>query len=280
MINQIHLTNQIELSRFGCTYCGKNYKTRTNLHKHQVLCETLTRAKKQKSNNDEEILPIPSIKQMYKIILDLSLKCNHLEEKVEEMQKWVIQKRKKINILEWLNENHRPSTNLESWIQTIKILKEETELIFQNSFLDVLREIGNRIFYQTQVAEEQTQVAEEQTQVVSDQKELVPIFAFTQKPNTLYIFQDNQWCECSKQQITKILINIHFKYTKSFIEWKRQNDDKINSSDSSCEICNKANIKLMGVQFKHEQTYHRGKSIIYNKLKTDIKSLIEYEFEF
>jgi hypothetical protein len=267
MINIIHPTNQIELSRFDCTYCGKNYKTRTNLHKHQVLCETLTRAKKQKSNNDEELLiPLPSTKQMYKIILDLSLKCNHLEEKVEEMQKWVIQKRKKINILEWLNENHRPSTNLESWIQTIKILKEETELIFQNSFLDILGEIGDRIFHQTQVTEEQT--------------DLVPIFAFTQKPNTLYIFQDNQWSECSKQQITKILINIHFKYTKSFIEWKRQNDDKINNSDSLCDLCNKVNIKLMGVQFKHEQTYHKGKTIIYNKLKTDIKSLIEYEYEF
>lgn len=260
------MINQIQLPGVGCTYCGKNYKTRTNLHKHQVLCETLARAKKkQNSNNDEELLlPVPSTKQMYKIILDLSLKCNRLEEKIEEMQKWVIQKRKKINILEWLNENYIPCTNLESWIQTIEILKEETELIFQNSFLDVLGEIGDRIFYKTQQTELQ----------------VVPIFAFNQKPNTLYVFQDNQWSECSKQQITKILINIHFKYTKTFIEWKRQNDDKINSSDSLCDICNKANIKLMGIQFKHEQTYHRGKSIIYNKIKTDIKSLIEYEFEF
>ena len=84
---------------FGCSYCGKHYKTRINLNKHQILCETLTRAKKSKTsnNNDKEdfLEPTPSSKQMYKIILDLALKCNHLEEKLEEMQKWVDKKKKK-----------------------------------------------------------------------------------------------------------------------------------------------------------------------------------------
>ena len=46
------------------------------------------------------------------------------------------------------------------------------------------------------------------------------------------------------------------------------------------EIYTKAKIKLMGIEFKHEQTLSKIKSNIYNKLKKDMKALVEYEFEF
>ena len=181
--------NQIHQSGFGCIYCGKNYKTKINLQKHQVLCETLSRAKKNKNVNKEEELPTPTAKQMYKIILDLSIKCNHLEEKVEQMQKWTInQKRKKINILDWLNENQNPSQSLETWIPTIQIQEKETELILHHSFMYVLGEIGDRI--------------------LQTEDSVLPLFAFTQKPNTLYVFQENQWLECSKEQLIQLLIHL------------------------------------------------------------------------
>jgi hypothetical protein len=262
MIKQTNHSNphQIQLPGFGCIYCGKNYKTKINLQKHQVLCETLVRAKKNKNLNMEEEFATPTPKQMYKIILDLSIKCNHLEEKVEQMQKWnITQKRKKINILDWLNENQIPSQSLESWIQSIQIQEKEIEMILHHSFIEVLGEIGNRIF--------QTEIA-------------VPLFAFTQKQNVLYVFHEKEWKEWKKPEIIHTFNQLHFHYVKTFIEWKRKNEDKINASDSLCELINKANIKLMGIHFKEDSMYHKGKTLFYNKLKKELTSIVEYEYQF
>jgi hypothetical protein len=264
MIKHTNNSNQIQLTGFGCIYCGKNYKTKINLQKHQVLCETLVRAKKEKNSNNEEEFATPTTKQMYKIILDLSIKCNHLEEKVEQMQKWVIQKRKKINILDWLNENQIPSQTLESWIQSIQIQEKEIEMILHRSFIEVLGEIGDRIFQME----------------LKEQTDVFPVFAFTQKQNTLYVFHEKEWKEWTKPEIIHTFNQLHFQYVKTFIEWKRKNEDKINASDSLCELINKANIKLMGIHFKEDSMYHKGKALFYNKLKKELTYIVEYEYQF
>jgi hypothetical protein len=281
---------------FGCSHCGKYYKTRVNLNKHQILCETLTRAKKSKRNNNnnenEEFLePLPSQKQMYKIILDLALKCNHLEEKMEEMQKWVDKKKKKINVIDWLN-NQYPTLNItfEQFKDSIIILKEETELILHHPFLHVFTEILNRIFNQDQDQYQSQMKDQDQYQNQNQMKDQIekanPLFAFTQKSNTIYIYcginnaDEYSWKECSKEQIAELFKDIHFKLVKSFIEWKMTNQEKINASDSLSELYNKANIKIMDINFKEDAIFQKAKSILYNKIKMDMKALIEYEFEF
>jgi len=257
----------------SCIHCGKIYKTRINLDKHLVLCETLIRAKKNKyKTNKEEELHVPSQKQMYKIILDLSLKCNHLEEKLEQMQKWVVKQKKKINILDWLREHiQQPNQPWSQFINSIEILKEDVEIILHNPFINILNQIFERLF-------------QIQTQLVGQTEN--PIRAFTEKPNTFYIFkdqdqdQDQGWIECSKKDLIDFLNTIHFKIVKSFLELKKENQDKINESDSMSEIFNKANIKIMDISFKNEQSFNKARSLLYNVLKIDLKSVIEYEFEY
>ena len=103
-----------------CEYCGKEYKRRLNLDKHFILCEIVFKAKKKDRRIDKETEEIneemPTQKQMYKMMLELALKYNKLEEKIELMSKWVDKTKKKINVLDWLNA----SSNL------------KPELIFDN----------------------------------------------------------------------------------------------------------------------------------------------------
>ena len=259
--------NQIQQAGFGCTHCGKHYKTRTNLNKHLILCEIVSKAKKSeikktsiKNEDITEIEPIPSQNQMYKIILDLAIKCNHLEEKVEQMQKWVNKKKKKINGIEWLIKQYpKPSQTFEEMKDSIVILKEETEHMLQHPFLEVLKEIIDRIFQ------------------VHHDMHILPFFAFTDKPNTLYIYhgktQAQEWRESTKEEILGFLKAIHFKMASSFIEWKKENREKIMSSDGLSDLYNKANIKIMGVNMKDDTTFQRAKSLIYQKIKTEMKTV-------
>ena len=265
--------NRILEQGFCCAHCGKNYKTRTNLNKHLVLCETLVRAKTYSKNpkkEEDEIEFLPTQKQMYKIILDLALKCNHLEEKLEQMQKWVVKQKKKINIFEWLQEQEKPKQTWSEFINKIAILNEEIELILHNPFINVLNEICNRIFQENNQESNPIQI---------------PFVSFIEKQNTFYIYEKEdteqlKWRECSKKDLINLLNNIHFKMVKSFIELKKKNENKINESDNICELFNKSNIKIMEVNFKNDQIFNKIKSFIYNKIKIDLKKVIEYEFEF
>lgn len=61
-------------------------------------CTTLRNSFKTKNNKKitvEEDDEIPSSRRLYQLLLELGQKYNRLEEKVDEMNKWVAKKRKR-----------------------------------------------------------------------------------------------------------------------------------------------------------------------------------------
>lgn len=105
-IKEIHnLTNKnkIKQSALCCVYCGKSYKTRNNLDKHIILCEITHNVRPHTNNEDDIVLPSP--KNMYHLLMELTLKCARLENKVTELSKYVSRKKHKINIIDYLNKN-------------------------------------------------------------------------------------------------------------------------------------------------------------------------------
>lgn len=262
------MQNQPTCSYFGCSLCGKKYKTSINLNKHKILCDTITRAKKKNLTEDfVETEPIPSQKQMYKIILDLSLKCNYLEEKVENMQKWVDRRKKKLNVIEWLQKQHKnPEQTFETFLLNILILKEEIEILMHHSFTQVFTEIIQRIFYSYK--EENTVSQQLPQQQVPQQQVLIPIFASIDKPNIIYIYKNEKWIEARKEDLLKFFKQIHYQMVKAFLEDKKRKEEKINESDSLSDLYNKANIKLMSINWKEEETCNKFRTILYNKIKS------------
>ena len=63
-------------------------------------------------------------------------------------------------------------------------------------------------------------------------------------------------------------------------EWKKINEDKVRNDNKYSELYSKTIIKIMDVKFNNETTISRYKSLLYNKIKVDMKNLIEYEYEF
>jgi hypothetical protein len=253
-----------------CVHCGKTYKTRVRLDKHLVLCEIQTNAKQRKRNScdeDEDDIILPNQKQMYKILVELTIKYNKLEEKMENMSKWVDKKKKKINVVDWLNVNVKPEYTFDLMSQHVIVTNEDFDYMLSNGhFLDVLNEIFCKNIYDKFDSG-------------------LPLFGFTQKMNLIYVYEKNEegvciWRELTREKLIYFLNIIHFKFVRVMNEWKREHQDKIYDSEHFAEKYNKAHIKVMSVDFKHESTLNRIRSTMYNKIKTDFKSLIEYEFEF
>jgi len=192
---------------------------------------------------------------MYKIILDLSLKCNYLEEKVENMQKWVDRRKKKLNVIDWLqNQSVKPEKTFETFLLNIIIFKEEIEILLQNTFTHVFTEIIERIIHSF-ACKEQNGIP-------------IPIYASVDKPNVIYIYKNIKWVEASKENLLEFFKQIHYQMVKAFLEDKKKKEDKINESDSLADLYNKANIKLMSINWKEEEIYNKMKTILYNKIKS------------
>jgi hypothetical protein len=267
-----------------CTWCGKVYKTRGNLDKHVILCELIHKSSKKRVANKNSDLTdfddigddLPSPKKMYQMLLELGYKYSKLEEKMEEVNKFIVKKKQKINVVEWLNSNITPSLVFENLIDQIKIIDSDIEFLFENNFLDMINGVLSRFVY--------------------NGESCVPLFAFSQKANVFYAFvklnnnnnNNNSnlceekccgvWSELSKDCLMKFLMRIQMKVSKAFCEWKtrcgRVNDDSFDI------MCDKTLIKIMGNEFNQDSTFNKMRGVMYNKMKTDMKAMVEYEFEF
>ena len=269
MNNEINETNKIKQSALCCIYCGKTYKTRINLDKHLILCETYYKSKSkskvnsaQKEEEDEIMSTIPSQKIMYQILMNLTIKYNHLEKKVIEMGNYVSKKIKKIDIFQYLNDNIKPSIIFDNIGEIISVDQSDIEHLFYNSYIETMNHILSKNIYI---------------------HENVPIVAFTQKPNTIYIYtkindQHSSWIIMPNDKLIRFLNIIQFKISKILSEWRKNNLQSLNEDDSQSILYDKTFSKLMTPEFKVTSIYNKYYSNIYHKLKKDLNvNFIEYE---
>jgi hypothetical protein len=242
------MNNRIKIVGNCCVHCGKNYKKQKNLDDHIIFCDLIHNSKKNISEEDDDIV-IPSAKNMYKMLIELGKKYILLEEKMSEMSKGVIEKKKKVDIVEWLNENVKPKIVFENIMSLIKMNDTDAELFLDHSFHDVLQGIFSR------------------TLSCSEDK---PIFSLnSQKANTFYIYQvlENEnkgWILASREILAKFFNKIHIKFIDVFYSWKKMKILEVGLNKDRFETaCDKAIVKLMSVDFRVENTFSKARNILF-----------------
>lgn len=261
------ITNNINSNNF-CKDCGKKYTRKYAFEKHSLVCGILHKSKRENKLEDEELEELPSQRQMYEIIKELTFKYDKLEKKQNEMEKYFNKNKKKINILEWLNNSenciYRSSYIFIELINKINVNENHIQILIDHNFSQSITQIFNDNFIEN--------------------KETIPICCFSQKNNVFYIcnFKNEtitQWCELEKKDLIRFLNLVQKKMLLLLNEWKIINQEKIRSSDKWAETYNKSLIKCL-VSFTDDNILCKMKTILFNILKIDCKNLIEYEFEF
>jgi len=273
--------NKIKHSALCCVYCGKSYKTKLNLDKHLVLCEITHKSKRSSSdsnldNDDNDLLlQTVSSKKLYEIVMQLALKCNRLEHTVADLSKYVSKQHKKLDIIDHLNNITHTTTSatgtnipillFENITEVVVVEQSDIEFLFYNSFIDTVNNILSRSIYEKQI---------------HNNNSLLPIAAFTQKKNLIYVYTKNNnqtlsshsphWSIVSRDSFIRFLNIIQFKISKALSEWRKKNIQLLNENDSQCILYDKTFSKLMDVDFKIEKTFIKFYNNIYNKLKTPI----------
>jgi hypothetical protein len=242
-----------------CNYCGKGYTRKTSLQRHVLLCETVHKTKREKTCDQEETTDIPSRQQLYQIIQELSMKYHTQQQQIEEMQKWIQIKKRKMDLVQWLQTNHSQSLPFQIWMKTIQVQEKHIELLMDESIVQTI-----------------TSILRDNLQPEKGK----PFAAFSQKANTIYIFDESQqWLTLSSENYLLLIKQIHSRILRELCEWRNKHAKEITENEKMSELYNKTVMKLMGLNFNQDSTaLSKIRTNLYHHVKIEVTQTIELDF--
>lgn len=251
---------------YKCTNCCKSYKLKENYEKHKSACDLFHIIQSKTHDEITDISEeIPTQKEMYKLLKELALKCGNLEKEVSQL-KAVVNIRQKKQILECLNnqnsETKKPKITFTQWYKTWEVTVDDLFKVFEDDLSEGFKNVINR--------------------QISIFQEIKPLCAFTNKPNYIYMFEQEtetnliQWLPLSSEIFNEMFMYITRKFFQVFIKWQNENREKIESSEAEKDTIIMYMIKLNGSKVPTEKRELEIKKWLYSVIEQ--KSDILYEF--
>lgn len=250
--------------KYCCVICKKKYNRKSSLDKHLILCNFKTKSKREKLIELEEFDDIPTHHQLVQIVQELTIKITKMEDKIQEMNKFIDKKKRKIDITSWLDNNIQPTVGFLEWINSYIIVKPEH---FENLLYNDIFVIIQQIF--------------EYNLSLTDF--IYPIYCFTQKDGTFYICNKSddgtsKWVKSEFTDLILILKTIVKQLYSILTKWKEENQNNFNDNNKLAILFNEAIIKLTKITLKQDNSFGKIRNNLYNYLKKDLQIIMEVEF--
>jgi hypothetical protein len=251
------------LTKYKCSYCMNSYNIKDNYSRHVVTCELLYKMRTTSSDEYNEMIEqIPDNKVLFYLLKQTILKCDKLEKEVQNMKIQNNNKQKK-QIIEYLDSMKKPML-FDDWYPTIKVERQHLHSVFEGSLIDGFKEILRKKI-----------------------KEEIPIMGFTNKPNTLYVYkyenmEENveisdeginiKWTIMINEDISKILHHLNRELIKEFLQWQRENDEKILSNEKMQNMEVEYMMKINGTKCSFDKIIRDIKRWIFDEIQRTIVS--------
>jgi hypothetical protein len=248
-------------TKYSCPVCKKQYSRKLSLERHNILCDYKTKSKIEIIVEEEELNDKPSYDELVKIVQELSIKYIKMETKVGEMQQWIDRKKKKVDIITWLNTNENSTVGFLEWVSIIvNVLPEHFIHLMEYTIFQTIQHIFDY-------------------NLIEKKGFVYPIKCFSQKNNIFYICENTEdgnsiWREMELTDFIMLLKKIHNKLLYELTAWKKANQNLFNDNSKISDQFNKAVIKLMSVGFTQDANISRIKTTLYNCLKVDLNYAI------
>ena len=121
-----------------CKFCRKEFIKQERYDKHKLLCiEKNTEYISNTLNLYETETETLKTHTLHDIVTELVKSNNQLRKEVNELKKWVQTKKKKIVIVDWLNQNSKPQESYKEYISKLKIERTKSKVFSVNFSLIV-----------------------------------------------------------------------------------------------------------------------------------------------
>lgn len=281
--------------KWECNICSKQYIRKDAFDKHYLLCNFNFEKSRSELKYNGEKLTAPNIsnEKIYLLLVDLSNKYNKLQADYDELKKFVITKEKKINIVDYLNNNCITcgSIDFDNYIEYIisEIIihgvhnngqkdydNEYLNLIFENDFINGMVRILSKII------------------INEREKKLLPIKVFQQK-DEIYVLRQSEdrgedgdeigemyWKTMKYEDFKLFIQKIHKKIINLFTIWQKSVEYKMKHEKFNDIYL--ANMKKMLGQSKvgcgtHGDIYLTIKNKLQKSISENFKNVVSIELE-
>jgi len=219
----------------------------------------LTKTKRERKLEIQEQEDTPSVRDMYTALLELTEKYSQLEKKFVDLSKYATIKKQKINLIDWLNTTYNSrATDYQTWFSAIQVQGEDLDVLFNSDYVGGVVTILQKLL-----------PLEDETR---------PLRAFAGKENVFYVYRqtENRWENIESETFTKLMHLFDKQFMVAFVQWQNENKYRMHLDDFS-EIYAKNVKKIMGGNNTREQLYSRIKRELYQYMRAELPTMLEYE---
>ena len=247
-----------------CIYCSKTYKLKKNFNAHFATCELLHSTQSMTSDDYTNLSEkTPSPKEMFKLLKDIAAKCKSLEHEVAILKQNANIKQRK-HILDWLNTNKNGAIPFKKWYNSIHIDFIDIQKVFDTNLTEGIKHILKN--------------------AITDDSDSRPLYAFTQKANYIYVYDEvsnentsYQWTHFTNKHCEDIVQHISRYILIEFIKWQKDNQGIIANDESMKDREIEYMIKINGSKIPLEKRIMEIKKWMFSTLQEDIyEHIIEF----
>ena len=246
-----------------CTLCNKQFHTTAQFDKHTAYCKWLHTSNAKKTQEQEAVEKMNEV-QKTRLLVDLLHKQQIMFAKMDKMQKEIqsLKTRQRINMSKWLTKTKTPTKSFFQWIQTIPVTQDHLEKVFQQDLLQGVIE-----------------AIKEEIRSYKYQNKLIPMYAFTQKNKTIYVYDcahktpppinkkdEMAWQLITTDHIKKIFNLLGKKFEDQFSQWQDRHERLLEQSDEWKEKEMMYTRKIMGIMDNEIARNSRLKQWMYTQI--------------
>ena len=247
-------------AKYSCPCCMRKYVVKAYFDRHVAACELVHQTKKERKQDIEALADTPNHRQLYEMVLALSLRNKELEEKIIGLEKWANIRKKRLHVKDWLDENYKDVTSFDAVIYELRITKEHFETICEYDYIEGI----------TMILKEYLPLENERD---------LPIKAFDQKDNVLFVKKEDGWETMSPAELNQVITRIAKKIMDHFVEWQEINKGLTDQNKYQDLYVDRLQ-KVLGSNFKKDQIFTKIRRNMYKHLKMNLKNVVQFEFMF
>jgi hypothetical protein len=265
-----------------CQYCHNHWKYKKEYEKHLACCAYFYHLRRNpKSEMDDYGCALPTQKEMFRFIQELSLKCERLEKEVGRLKNTVGIRQKKV-ITDCLNRpGQTPLVEFNEWWRKMTLQMPVEPTPAEGADMDAHWSLVNNVFlfrvFKQDLVEGIKHVLLKFVEGELSQGKL-PVRCFVQKPGIFYIYCGGLWRHMTNADFETMIDYLSQLFVREFLAWQRDNSDCIDEDERRCEEQIRYMMRVNRMHPSKEKGMTEIRKWLFTKLEENASTTLEPEF--
>lgn len=186
-----------------CAFCEKEYRNRTYLARHERICAFIHHRR----IREDVAEPLPSVRQLYEVVLHLVEENNRLKNKVARL---TVKEQREWSLEEALGSAVPPQTFRE-WSKTLTATRSHLEAVFEHGRVEGI-----------------SRMVTEMVSAAAANTNILPVRAFPQRKHAVYAYGENgKWSRLDNNDWQLFLNTLDKALRTQFAKWQQEHSEQL-----------------------------------------------------